>query len=88
MLMIHGTGASAHSWAALAEKLSDRFTLIMPDLPGQGFSSPLPAEEICIEGFARRLQGLLAALGVPLPAVPWLLGVLVVLVPAALWLLP
>jgi magnesium chelatase accessory protein len=64
LLMIHGTGASSHSWAALADILADRFTLVMPDLPGQGFSSALPPEEVCIEGFARRLQGLLQALGI------------------------
>ncbi|MDG1065640.1 MAG: alpha/beta fold hydrolase [Luminiphilus sp.] len=64
LLMIHGTGASSHSWAALAEKLADRFTLVMPDLPGQGFSSALPDEEVCISGFADRLQGLLSALDI------------------------
>lgn len=63
LLMIHGTGASAHTWAALAEDLSDRFTLIMPDLPGQGFSSPLPDEEISLEGFAHRLERLMEHLG-------------------------
>jgi magnesium chelatase accessory protein len=64
LLMIHGTGASSHSWNSLAESLADRFTLVMPDLPGQGFSSALPEGEICIAGFANRLQGLLAALGI------------------------
>ena len=64
VLMIHGTGASSHSWAALADALADRYTLIMPDLPGQGFSSALPSDEIHIAGFAKRLQGLLYTLGV------------------------
>ena len=62
LLMIHGTGASTHSWAALADKLANQFTLVMPDLPGQGFSSPLPPEDVCIEGYARGLQSLLSAL--------------------------
>jgi magnesium chelatase accessory protein len=62
LLMIHGTGASTHSWAALADKLANQFTLVMPDLPGQGFTSPLPPEDVCIEGYARGLQSLLSAL--------------------------
>ena len=39
------------------------FTLIMPDLPGQGFSSPLPEEDIHVDGFARHLKGLLETMG-------------------------
>ena len=39
--MLHGTGASGHSFAELADLLKDRFELVIVDLPGQGFSSPL-----------------------------------------------
>jgi magnesium chelatase accessory protein len=42
ILMLHGTGASGHSFAELANLLKDRFELVIVDLPGQGFSSPLP----------------------------------------------
>ena len=41
ILMLHGTGASGHSFAELADLLKDRFELVIVDLPGQGFSSPL-----------------------------------------------
>ncbi|MDB3936348.1 alpha/beta fold hydrolase, partial [Granulosicoccus sp.] len=33
-LLIHGTGASVHSWDNLAELLAQHFTLVMMDLPG------------------------------------------------------
>ena len=64
LLLIHGTGASSHTWAALADALADRFTLIMPDLPGQGFSGALPESDISLDGFSRHLKGLLDSLGV------------------------
>jgi magnesium chelatase accessory protein len=39
VLMLHGTGASTHSWRDLVPHLAPHFTLLMPDLPGHGFSS-------------------------------------------------
>ena len=63
LLMIHGTGASAHSWAGMADALANNFTLIMPDLPGQGFSDSLPDKSVNIAGFAASLHKLLNALG-------------------------
>ncbi|WP_310496793.1 alpha/beta fold hydrolase BchO [Sandarakinorhabdus sp.] len=41
LLLIHGTGASTHSWADLAPLLNQHFTLVMPDLPGHGFTAAL-----------------------------------------------
>ncbi len=43
LVLIHGTGASVHSYRALAERLSDRFEIVMADLPGHGFSGAMPA---------------------------------------------
>jgi magnesium chelatase accessory protein len=37
-LLLHGTGASTHSWRDFAPQLAKRFTVIAPDLPGHGFS--------------------------------------------------
>jgi magnesium chelatase accessory protein len=43
-LLLHGTGASAHSWRHLAPLLAGRFSLVVPDLPGHAFTtSPGPA---------------------------------------------
>ena len=38
LLLIHGTAASTHSWRKLASILSKDFEVLMPDLPGQGFT--------------------------------------------------
>ncbi len=38
LLLLHGAGASTHTWRGLAPRLAQDFTLVMPDLPGQGFS--------------------------------------------------
>ncbi len=38
MLMLHGAGASAHSWHRLMARLDERYRMIAPDLPGHGFT--------------------------------------------------
>jgi magnesium chelatase accessory protein len=43
VLLLHGSGASAHSWAGLGPLLESRFTVVAPDLPGHGGTRPLPA---------------------------------------------
>ena len=40
--LLHGTGAAGHSWRGLVPLLAQRATLVVPDLPGHGFSGPLP----------------------------------------------
>jgi len=42
LLLVHGYGGSAWNWAELAPLLPRR-RLLIPDLPGHGASSPLPA---------------------------------------------
>lgn len=61
-LLLHGTGASTHSWRALMPLLARRFTVIAPDLPGQGFSGEAPAAAFSMEGMSAALVALLAAL--------------------------
>jgi magnesium chelatase accessory protein len=39
ILLLHGTGASTHSWRDLAPLLARRFTVVAPDLPGHGFTA-------------------------------------------------
>jgi len=39
ILLIHGTGASTHSWSPLIHELKDRFQILAIDLPGHGFSN-------------------------------------------------
>lgn len=62
-LLLHGTGASTHSWRDLAPRLADRFRVLAPDLPGHGFTTRPPASGLTLPGMARALCALLAAAG-------------------------
>jgi magnesium chelatase accessory protein len=63
-LLLHGTGASTHSWRALAPMLAERFTVIMPDLPGHGFTGPAPPGGMTLPGMARAVSALLAPMDI------------------------
>lgn len=64
LLLLHGTGASLHSWQALAAELQGRHTLLSLDLPGHARSGPLPARRRSLAGMAAALAELLRALQV------------------------
>lgn len=64
LLMLHGTGASAHSFRDLIPLLEHRFSIIAPDLPGHGFSADPPAEALSLPGMAKAVAGLLDRLEV------------------------
>ena len=60
VLLIHGTGASAHSFRALARLLATDCTVIIPDLPGHGFTdAPRAAQGYALPVVARGLSALL-----------------------------
>jgi magnesium chelatase accessory protein len=69
LLLLHGTGASAHSFAALAPLLARRHGLLVPDLPGHAFTSRPRAAGLSLPGMAAGLGALLQALGVAPAAV-------------------
>jgi magnesium chelatase accessory protein len=62
MLLLHGTAASTHSWRDLVPRLASEFSLIVPDLPGHAFSSPLARAETTLSGMSRALAALLRKL--------------------------
>lgn len=64
LLLLHGTGAATHSWAGLAPLLAERFRVVAPDLPGHGFTDPLPAGRLSLTGMAGAIRDLLATLAV------------------------
>ena len=68
LLLLHGTGAATHSWRGLAPILADHFRVIAPDLPGHGFSDPLPPRKLSLPGMAEAVGSLTRALEVE-PAV-------------------
>jgi len=71
VLLLHGTGASAHSWRGVLPRLAARCDVIAVDLPGHGFSSMPGADGLSLPGMARGLGVLLEALGAR-PA--WIVG--------------
>ena len=62
LLLLHGTGASSHSFRDLAPLLATRFTVVAPDLPGHARSSTPSSAGMSVDGMARSTTALLAAL--------------------------
>lgn len=58
-LLLHGAGASAHSWAPLVPHLENDHRLFMPDMPGHGFTQS-PKGRARLPDFARDLGALVA----------------------------
>lgn len=64
LLLLHGTGASTHSWRALAPLLSRYFDVVAPDLPGHAFTGTPSADALTLPGMARAVRDLMTALGI------------------------
>lgn len=62
LLLIHGTGASTHSWRHLIAQLASRYTIVAPDLPGHGFTEQPANDGLTLPGMARGLSALLQEL--------------------------
>ena len=43
LVLVHGLGGAASNWNQLVPALARRYRLLVPDLPGHGASSALPA---------------------------------------------
>ena len=66
-LLIHGTGASTHSWRGLVPLLTPHFRLLSLDLPGHAFTD-MPAggptsQQLSLPGMAQAIHALLSVLG-------------------------
>jgi magnesium chelatase accessory protein len=62
VLLLHGTGASTHSWRDVAPVLATRFRVIVPDLPGHGCTSSPAFAGFTVAAMATSLRELLRAL--------------------------
>ncbi len=69
LLLLHGSGASTHSWRELLPLLACEHTVIAPDLPGHAFSSTPPVHTLSLPGMARAIGALLHALQIAPAAV-------------------
>lgn len=64
ILLLHGTGASTHSWRGVMPVLAESFTVTAPDLPGHAFTAGGGASTRSLAGMARAFEALLAELAV------------------------
>jgi magnesium chelatase accessory protein len=64
ILLLHGTGASTHSWRDVFPDLARDFRVIAPDLPGHAFTGRAPAGRLTLPGMAHALEALVDELGV------------------------
>lgn len=64
MLLIHGAGASTHSWSGLFAILSETFEVIALDLPGHGFTQTRKGFVPTLENTANSIAALLRELDV------------------------
>lgn len=64
LLLLHGSGASTHSWARLLPLLTPHFTVVAPDLPGHAFTDAPDADRLSLPGVAGLVAALLAELDV------------------------
>lgn len=65
VLLLHGTGASSHTWRDSLLPLAATAQVLAIDLPGHGFSSLAPGNGMSLPGMARGIGELLAALHWP-----------------------
>jgi pimeloyl-ACP methyl ester carboxylesterase len=63
LILVHGWGPNSTVWYYAKRQLSDRFRLIVWDLPGLGKSSPPQNNDYSLEKFARDLEAVLNIAG-------------------------
>lgn len=67
ILLIHGTGSSAHTWNIVFNQLRETYTVLAPDLPGHGFTQGATKAQLHIEQIAIELKQLLKVLELWMP---------------------
>lgn len=63
LLLLHGAGASTHSWRDLMQPLAQHFRVIVPDLPGHGFTTLGLRNRSGLDAMAHDLRALATAQG-------------------------
>lgn len=63
VLLLHGIGNSAQTWAGVLDRLAERYTVIAPDLLGHG-DSDKPRGDYSVAGYANGMRDLLSVLDV------------------------
>ncbi len=63
ILLLHGTGASTHSFAGLFAALAEKLQVLAVDLPGHGFTGNAPPGASSLPGMAKAIKSLLGTIG-------------------------
>lgn len=63
ILLLHGTGASLHTWETWTEVLQDSLQVISVDLPAFGLTGPHPERDYSIDSYVRFVQDFTTMLG-------------------------
>ena len=69
ILLLHGLGASGHSFRRMIPGLAARHRVLIPDLPGQGLTRAGARNRLGLGPMAEDLTALCAAIGVPPAAI-------------------
>lgn len=64
LVLLHGTGASLHTWDGWVERLAARRRIVRLDLPGFGLTGPAPDGDYRPERYVRLVVALLDKLGI------------------------
>ncbi len=67
LVLLHGTGSSAHSWAEVVPALWPLATVLAVDLPGHGFTVGATPAQLTLPQMASELDALLKALQLAAP---------------------
>lgn len=62
IVLIHGTGASLHTFEGWAEELKEKHRVISMDLPGYGLTGPFPDRDYSIDNYVRFMDSFLSSL--------------------------
>ncbi len=62
LLLIHGTGASTHSWRDFAPLMARHFHVVALDLPGHAFTGMPPSAQMSLPGISNALAALIDTL--------------------------
>ncbi len=64
IILLHGTGASLHTWDLWAERLKDKYRVLRITLPGFGLSGPRRDKKYKIKDYVNLLESFVEKIGV------------------------
>jgi len=65
LVLLHGSGASLHTWEGWAQALQDDFRVVRMDLPGFGLTGPDGTHDFSMNHYVEFLSAFLDSLGIP-----------------------